>query len=357
MSTEEKANFISADDFTRADAKADKSRIKDLSAHDRLRQYAVGGAETTRIYLEDMLATPRKTPTGIPELNAAIGGGYPIGLSVFGGIPNCGKTTLAVQSAVEIAKMGYPSVFLSYDMSGFEIIDKVYSQISYELYGDEGYTLQDIAKKKLLEVSEKNTALMCSVVDITQHFTVIDMLDAENVQKIIGDDYGTVPAVKQIMEIYCAAYDHPTFFIDNLQQLVGYLGYEGKAGVDKTLNLLKAYAREYKVPVVLISTLGRAAYDKTIELSSFKESGNIDYAVSTAFGIEPKYITDGEEGVTIDDFRAEERREITIKCVKGRDAGFKKRYITLNAPFCRFEPYEESKATSKRKRQGVRFVD
>lgn len=354
---EEKQLFISPADFANADEKADKSKIKDLSAHSTLKQYAVGGAETTREYLQDMLVTPRKTPTGIAELNTAIGGGYVQGLNVFGGIPNCGKTTLAVQSAVEMAKNGYPSIFLSYDMSGFEIIDKVYSQISFELYGDKGYTLQDIAKKKLLDMTEENLALMRSVVDITQHFTVIDMLDAENVKKIISEDYGTVPAIKQIIGIYAATYDHPTIFIDNLQQLVGYLGYEGKLGVDKTLNLLKAYAREYKVPIVLISTLGRAAYDKPIELSSFKESGNIDYAVSVAFGIEPKFVTEGDDGMNIDDFREAERRDITIKCVKGRDTGFKKRYITLNAPFCRFEPFEESKAMGTRKRKGVRFVD
>ena len=113
------------------------------------------------------------------------------------------------------------------------------------------------------------------------------------------------------------------------------------------------------MPIVLISTLGRAAYDKPLELSSFKESGNIDYAVSVAFGIEPKYITDGDEDVTIDDFRESERRDITIKCVKGRDTGFSKRYITLNAPYCRFEPYDPDRPNtgSKRKRQRVTFVE
>ena len=351
--------YIKAADFEKAAEKVDKSKIKDLSTHNKLTPYSVGGADTTRLYLMDMLTTARKTPTGINELSAAIGGGYPTGLSVVGGIPNCGKTTLCVQSAVEMAKAGYPSVFCSYDMSGFEIVDKVYSQISYEMFGSKGYTLKDLAQRKLLEITEQNTSLIRSVVDVTQLFTVIDMLDAENLQNIIGTDYGTVPAIKTVMDVYCSVYDHPTFFIDNLQQLVGYLGYEGKLGVDKTLNMLKAYAREYQVPIVLISTLGRAAYDKPLELSSFKESGNIDYAVSVAFGIEPKYITDGDEDVTIDDFRESERRDITIKCVKGRDTGFSKRYITLNAPYCRFEPYDPDRPNtgSKRKRQRVTFVE
>ena len=351
--------FISAEQFSKAVESVDKSKIKDLSTYSQYAPYSVGGVDTTRLYLMDMLSTPRKTPTGINELSAAIGGGYPVGMSVVGGVPNCGKTTLCVQSALEMSRAGYPSVFLSYDMSGYEIIDKIYSQVSYELFADKGYTLQDLAKRKLLETTEKNMQIIQAVVDATQLFTVIDMLDQEKVENIIGTDYGTVPAVKQVMEVYCAIYDHPTFFIDNLQQLVGYMGGEGKAGVDKTLNMLKAYAREYQVPIVLISTLGRAAYDKTLELSSFKESGNIDYAVSVAFGLEPKFITDGDDSVTIDDFRESSRRDITIKCVKGRDAGFQKRYITLNAPYCRFEPYDETQPNtpSKRKRRNVTFVE
>lgn len=351
--------YIKASDFETAAEKVDKSKIKDLSTHNKLAPYSVGGADTTRLYLMDMLNTPRKTPTGINELSASIGGGYPMGLSVMGGPPNTGKTTMCVQSAVEMAKKGYPSVFCSYDMAGFQIIDKVYSQISYELFGGKGYTLQDLANRKLLDMTEQNSLLIRSVVDVTQLFTVIDMLDTENLQNIIGMDYGTIPPIKSVMDMYCSVYDHPTFFIDNLQQFVGYMGYEGKLGVDMALNMLKAYAREYQVPIVLISTLGRASYDKTLELSSFKESGNIDYAVDVAFGIEPKFITDGDEDITIDDFRVANRRDITIKCVKSRDAGFQKRYITLNAPYCRFEPYDETRPNtpSKKKRQKVTFVD
>ena len=123
--------------------------------------------------------------------------------------------------------------------------------------------------------------------------------------------------------------------------------------------MLKAYAREYQVPIVLISTLSRASYDKTFSLSSLKESGNIEFAADLIFGIEPKFITDGDDSVTIDDFRESSRRDITIKCVKGRDAGFQKRYITLNAPYCRFEPYDETQPNtpSKRKRRNVTFVE
>ena len=347
------------DAFNKAAEAVDTTRIKDIVSHRKVASFSVGGADTCVAYFSDMLNTPRKTPTGITELSAAIGGGYPQGVSIVGGVPNCGKTTLCVQSALEMSRAGYPSVFLSYDMSGYEIIDKVYSQVSYELFADKGYTLQDIAKRKLLAKSEENQSLIQSVVDATQLFTVVDMLDEDYLQKIIGTDYGTVPAVKSVMHLYCSVYDHPTFFIDNLQQLVGYLGYEGKLGVDKTLNMLKAYAREYQVPVVLISTLGRAAYDKPLEISSMKESGNIDYCASVIFGIEPKFITDGDESVTIDDFRANDRRDITIKCLKSRDAGFQKRTITLNAPYCRFEPHDPDNPNTpgKRKRQKVRFVD
>ena len=338
--------------------------ISDPEKEKQFSPFSVGGIHTIQSHLVYSITKPRKIKTGIPELSNAIGGGYPVGgLTVIGGVPNVGKTTIAVQSAVKMSKEGVPSVFLSLDMSGYEIIDKVYSQLSYQEYGLISYSLQDISKKKFVVNNEENLNLLKKVSEVCRYFTVVDMYDKEKIAEIIGVLHAEEDMFNKIvwlLELYTNIYKHPVIFIDNLQQLSGYSGADGKAGVDKSINFLKEVARKYEVPIVLISTMGRASYDKTIELSSFKESGNIDYAVSCAVGLEPKFITDNDTAMDIDTFRTNPKRDITIKCVKSRDSGFEKKYITLNAPYCTFEPYDESRpnnASAKRKGNFPDFVD
>lgn len=339
--------------------------IKDIAAVKAMAKYSVGGVSSFTDHIIDICSKPRKVPTGIPELSNAIGGGYPVsGLTIIGGVPNVGKSTIAVQSAVEMSKKGIPSLFLSFDMSGFEIMDKVHSQVSYELSGESGYTLQQIAKGASIEETEKNVELVKKIAEVGQYFTVVDMLDNDKITRLLPIlDFDTTDMFLKVAKLiyrFTEIYNQPTIFIDNLQQLVGYSGLDGKQGVDRTLNFLKELARQFAVPIVLISTLGRAAYDKTIELSSFKESGNIDYAVSVAVGLEPKFITDNDTSITIDDFRESAMRDITIKCVKSRDSGFQKKYITLNAPHCTFEPFDENQphnTSVKRQNKRTKFVD
>lgn len=338
--------------------------ISDLEKEKEYAPFSVGGIHTIQNHLMYSISKPRKIKTGIPELSNAIGGGYPIsGLTVIGGVPNVGKTTIAVQSAVNMSRKGYPSVFLSLDMNGYEINDKVYSQISYQEYGLSGYTLQDISNQKFAKNNDNNLNLLKKVAEVCRYFYVIDMLDNDMIAKLIGVLHTQEDMFNKIVwlvELYSNIFKNPTIFIDNLQQLAAYSGADGKTGVDKTVNFLKEVARKYEVPIVLISTMGRASYDKTIELSSFKESGNIDYAVSCAIGLEPKFITDNDTTMDIDTFRTNPKRDITIKCVKSRDSGFEKKYITLNAPYCTFEPYDENNpnnTSATRKKRNVTFMD
>jgi len=161
--------------------------ISDPEKEKQFSPFSVGGIHTIQSHLVYSITKPRKIKTGIPELSNAIGGGYPVGgLTVIGGVPNVGKTTIAVQSAVKMSKEGVPSVFLSLDMSGYEIIDKVYSQLSYQEYGLISYSLQDISKKKFVVNNEENLNLLKKVSEVCRYFTVVDMYDKEKIAEIIG---------------------------------------------------------------------------------------------------------------------------------------------------------------------------
>ena len=143
---------------------------------------------------------------------------------------------------------------------------------------------------------------------------------------------------EKVFAAYASAYENTVFFVDNLQQMAGFMGLEGKLGLDKMLRELKRCSGKYNIAIVMISTIGRASYNKDLDLSAFKESGNIDFDISTALVLQGKFILDDEE-ITVDEFREQKCRDITVKSVKSRDSGYAKCHLTLNAPYCTFESY------------------
>ncbi|MBF8984397.1 hypothetical protein IZY60_12705 [Lutibacter sp. B2] len=339
---------LNPDIFSQAQTEIDTEKVKNTIWHGSLQDMSVGGITTFNAYISNMMTVEKKVKTGIKELDKILGGGYCIGLTMVGGVPNAGKTTMLVQSAVEMSRQGINSVFISYDMRGYALMDKVYSRISYLLYQKEGYSLQDLNKKKLLEDNEKNKRIIEEVIKVTQNFSIVDMLQTTAFDSFAGgllevDGYDDI---EKVIRIYADTYQNPVFFIDNLQQMSGYLGYDGKSGIDKTLRLLKKYSSVYNVAIVIISTLGRASYNKDLGLEAFKESGNIDYDTDAAFVIQPKFIGEDEK-MTIDDFREQNERDVAIKAIKGRDFGFQKSFITLNAPYCTFELYDPDEQGGK----------
>lgn len=298
-------------------------------------------------YLARLSTTPKKVSTGISALDTVLGGGWSKGLTVLGGVPNAGKTTLLINSAIEMSKNGQNVVFLTYDMRGYELVDKVVSRISNDLFGEDGYTLNDLNNKVLLEHNDKNKKLIPKFRLETQRIHIVDMLQRERFHNELNEapELEGMSELERIFAVYCATFSpRPVFMIDNLQQMAGFLGYEGKAGIDKTLRILKALSSKYGVAIVLISTIGRASYNKDIGLEAFKESGNIDFDMDYGLLLLPKIVTEkNKEEFDIDEFRSQPIRDITIKAVKGRDVGFGKVFITLNAPYCTFIPYVEGR--------------
>ena len=84
-------------------------------------------------------------------------------MTAVGGVPNAGKTTLIINIMLSMSRIRKRSVFLTYDMRWYELMDKIYSIVSHELYSDEGYTLRDIANKVMLEDNEKNKKIFGTV--------------------------------------------------------------------------------------------------------------------------------------------------------------------------------------------------
>lgn len=90
--------------------------IEATAARDKLHKMCIGSRKNqmTKIILENTIQT---LPTGFPSLDEVLNGGVRNGTIVFGGIPSCGKSTLALQLASQNAEDGSIVIFVSLEMS------------------------------------------------------------------------------------------------------------------------------------------------------------------------------------------------------------------------------------------------
>lgn len=117
----------------------------------------------------------------------------------------------------------------------------------------------------------------------------------------------------------------PVVIIDYLQILAPHeVKATDKQNTDKAVLELKRLSRDYKLPVLAISSFNRDAYTSNVSMSSFKESGAIEYSSDVLIGLQFEEIEFKKNGEGIKDYKAVEEyyrkdeRAIALKILKNR---------------------------------------
>jgi len=110
----------------------------------------------------------------------------------------------------------------------------------------------------------------------------------------------------------------PVVIIDYLQIIAPYSERAtDKQNTDKAVLELKRISRDFKAPVIAISSLNRASYNEVINMAAFKESGAIEYSSDVLIGLQ--LAGAGKQGFDVDAIKAKEPRPIELKILKHRN--------------------------------------
>jgi replicative DNA helicase len=112
----------------------------------------------------------------------------------------------------------------------------------------------------------------------------------------------------------------PVVIIDYLQILAPFEPRASdKQNTDKAVFELKRLSRDFKIPILGISSLNRDNYNTSINMSAFKESGAIEYSSDVLLGMQ--FENDGEKitSDSIDRLKREDVRKIELKILKNRN--------------------------------------
>lgn len=204
--------------------------------------------------------------TGFYNLDNMICGLHGGELSILGARPAVGKTTLALQIALNIAKRGKNVVFISLEMSDVQLIFKIISQISgVKLYDMRRGQLQDEHWKKIGEASTQIQNLPLKIISSTN----------------------SLPEIVNIIRRMKNQGKLDFVVIDYLQLIRNNSKYNSReqevADISRTLKLLTL---ELNIPIMALCQLNRASLQnkgKEPTLADLRESGSIEQDADNVF--------------------------------------------------------------------------
>lgn len=262
-------------------------------------------------------------PTDFAILDRVIDGGLYEGIYTIGAISSLGKTTFCLNVADQIATQGHDVIILSLEMSKYQIMSKAISRLTfckyqnddsinydwcktsrgitdgsrYKYYSPDELELISQAKKHYAEAIGKHLFIYESVGDMTVN-------NARDIIKQHIDYTGNRPVV--IVD-----------YLQLLQHDDKYINGNDKLRVDANITALKRISRDYKLPIILISSFNRMNYETEVTFAAFKDSGNIEYSSDVVIGMQLAGVGRGD--FNVNEAKAKNPREIELIILKNRE--------------------------------------
>ena len=268
--------------------------------------------------IADSVDTPY-IPTGFKKLDSVLDGGLYEGLYIVGAISSLGKTTIITQIADQIAQAGTDVLIFSLEMARAEIMAKSISRHTLQsvlaIGGDirNAKTARGITTgKRYIDYSQTERDLInSSILEYSKY--------AQNIYISEGvGDIGAEQIRETVRKHILFTGKTPVVIIDYLQILAPYSERAtDKQNTDKAVMELKRISRDYKTPVIGISSFNRANYKEAVTMEAFKESGAIEYSSDILIGLQLKGA--GKKDFDANEAKRKYPREIELVILKNRN--------------------------------------
>lgn len=296
-------------------------------------------------------------PTGFKKLDQALDGGLYAGLYFIGAISSLGKTTFLLQTADQISKYGQDVIIFSLEMSANEIIAKTISRLTqiiskednrefYPIYDGRGYevinarTVREITSLNRYDgytdsYGKKHDAYTDYQKELIER--AFERYDQEYAEHLFIQENDkkriTMSDIEKTVETHIKATgNRPVVIVDYLQIIApDDKRADTRFNIDDAVTRLKVLSTQNNVPVIAISSMNRDSYSKAISMTSFKESGGIEYSSDVLIGLQfarqrevdetnkTKKNNEPYSVLSHDDEKGKLPREIELKILKQRN--------------------------------------
>lgn len=268
--------------------------------------------------IADSVNTPF-IPTGFPNLDKVLEGGLYEGLYILGAISSLGKTTLALQIADQIAESGQDVLIFSLEMARSELMAKSISRLTVLDVLENKGNLRDAKTTRGITTGTRYKDYSRTETELIQRAIKAYGAYAGNIYIHEGiGNIGTAQIRETVKKHIRFTGKKPTVLIDYVQILApADIRATDKQNTDKAVLELKRLSRDFKIPVLGISSFNRANYSAAVTMEAFKESGSLEYGSDVLIGLQLKGA--GDERFNTNEAKQKNPREIELVVLKNRN--------------------------------------
>ena len=287
--------------------------------------YSAGG---TISEFDNVILSNANTPaikTGFNIFDKVLDGGLYEGLYAIGAISSLGKTTFCLNIAEQIAAGGNDVFIIALEMSKYQLISRSISRLTFCRYlNDKEHInyewcktsrgISDGSRYKNYNSNELElikTARNYYAENIGQHIYIheaIGNLTVTTIRELIARHYEYTGRRPVVIVDYLQLLKHENQFVNS----------NDKTRTDYNLTELKQLSRDYKLPIIVISSFNRAGYNTEVKFECFKESGGIDFGCDVIMGLQLAGV--GTNDFNVNEAKAKNPREIELVFLKNREA-------------------------------------
>lgn len=229
-------------------------------------------------------------PTGFRTLDDVLDGGLYEGLYTVGAISSLGKTSFVLQVADMVAASGKDVLIFSLEMARAELMSKSISRHTLQVALRDGIDTRNAktargitdGKRHINYSRTENELIRAAIIAYGQY------AERLYIQEGVGD-IGT-EQIRQTVERHIRFTGRrPLVIVDYLQIVAPYNERAtDKQNTDKCVLELKRISRDYKLPIIAISSFNRTNYREAVSMEAFKESGAVEYSSDVLIGLQLK---------------------------------------------------------------------
>lgn len=270
----------------------------------------------------DIAEQGEPTPTGFNTFDKALDGGFRNGaLYVLAAIPGLGKTSLALQIADNIAARR-DVLYFSLEMSKLDLVSRSISRQTF--IDDPAHAVHP----NMIQEGRATRAQWATIQSSAARYadTIGDRL-AIIESRFASSAFDVAAKAREYRDIDPEA-PAPVIIVDYLQIMARdpkSTAHSPREEVGDNIKALKQLALELKAPVLAVCSLNRANYTVPMDLTSLKETGDIEYTADSVFGLQlacvhelEKKKTETAKRAAVDAALKERPRALELAALKNR---------------------------------------
>lgn len=278
----------------------------------------------------EVVSSNANTPavsTGFAYLDEELDGGLYEGLYTIPAISSLGKTTFVLQMADNLAAQGKDVLFISLEMAANELIAKSLSRQTYLIEMERGNGTANAKTERGITDGKRYERYSAAELSLINEAIERYNRYAGHIYFLEGIGDVTTQRIRELVQTHKEVTGNtPIVIVDYLQILApSNERATDKQNMDKAALELKRISRDYKTPVIAVSSVNRESYYREINLASLKESGAIEYGSDIILGLQfanakenLKDSKPGDNNAWIEKMKRNDPRQVEVKILKNR---------------------------------------